>query len=94
MELLRQFGLGCRLRPKEGVALATPLVPFREGKRNTSAGSPLKAVLAMCWDCLAGDCESIKTPQGVCSRTRPTKLTKQCVVTDCTLYPFRLGKRG
>jgi hypothetical protein len=79
---------------RECTSTLCPLTPFREGRRGTNTGSPLKAILATCWDCMAGDRGSIKTSQGVCSRTRPTKLTRQCVVTDCTLYPFRLGKRG
>lgn len=38
--------------------------------------SPLKAIRAKCIDCSAGSVEEVKS----------------CPVTDCPLYPFRMGK--
>lgn len=38
--------------------------------------SPLKAIRAKCIDCSAGVAKEVR----------------ECVVTDCSLYPFRMGK--
>jgi len=70
-----------------------PLVPFREGKRGT-ATSPARAIVATCWDCLAGDAKSVKRAGKTYSKARPTRLTRQCEISDCALFPHRAGKRA
>ena len=38
--------------------------------------SPIKAIKAKCLDCCCGNRNEVK----------------ECVITDCSLYPYRLGK--
>lgn len=39
--------------------------------------TPIKAIRAKCLDCMCGDKGEVKL----------------CEITDCTLHPYRLGKR-
>lgn len=62
------------------MATTTTTAPASRSTRGTTSPTPLrplKAIRAKCLDC-CGDIPSE---------------VRNCPVTDCTLYPYRLGKR-
>lgn len=46
------------------------------GTREVSIATPMKAIRAKCLDCSGGSANEVK----------------HCPITDCPLYPYRLGK--
>ena len=54
----------------------TTTIEHGSGRKQVNIASPLKALRAKCIDCSGGNLASVR----------------DCPVTDCPLYPYRLGK--